>query len=162
MQSYRFPNHEIRIGRLARQVGFTQVSLSHEVRPMIKPVALGDTPVVDAYLPPILRRYINQVAAALGTDQSGGTRLMFMQFNGWPMRACFTGAARFCLGLRPTAGMALSRSTIEMCCWPSCNRRISRTSLVRTAISFWMPMLCAKMHRTGRRDRQQQTGRVIA
>ena len=82
MHSYRFPDHEIRVGELARQVGFTQVSLSHEVSPLIKLVGRGDTAVVDAYLSPILRRYVDQVAAALGTDQGGCAQLMFMQSNG--------------------------------------------------------------------------------
>ncbi|MEX3015022.1 hydantoinase B/oxoprolinase family protein [Gymnodinialimonas hymeniacidonis] len=78
MHSYRFPGHEITLGALAAEVGFTQISLSHEASPLIKLVGRGDTAVVDAYLSPILRRYVDQVAAALGAD----TRLMFMQSNG--------------------------------------------------------------------------------
>ena len=82
MHSYRFSNHEKRIGELATQIGFTQVSLSHEASPLIKLVARGDTAVVDAYLSPILRRYVHQVADALGTMKGGGQRLMFMRSNG--------------------------------------------------------------------------------
>ena len=82
MHSYRFPEHEQQIGAMARQVGFTQISLSHEVSPLIKLVGRGDTAVVDAYLSPILGRYVDQVAAALGTDKGGCERLMFMQSNG--------------------------------------------------------------------------------
>ncbi|MEJ6392977.1 hydantoinase B/oxoprolinase family protein [Gymnodinialimonas sp. 2305UL16-5] len=78
MHSYRFPDHEQALGDLARKVGFTQISLSHEASPLIKLVGRGDTAVVDAYLSPILRRYVDQVAGALGTE----TRLMFMQSNG--------------------------------------------------------------------------------
>jgi 5-oxoprolinase (ATP-hydrolysing) len=82
MHSYRFPDHEIQLGEMARQTGFTQVSLSHSVSPLIKLVGRGDTAVVDAYLSPILRRYVDQVANALGTDKGGCEQLMFMQSNG--------------------------------------------------------------------------------
>ncbi len=80
MHSYRFPDHEKALGEIARDVGFTQVSLSHEASPLIKLVARGDTAVVDAYLSPILRRYVRQVADALGTGSD--TRLMFMRSSG--------------------------------------------------------------------------------
>lgn len=82
MHSYRFPGHEITLGEMAREVGFGQVSLSHEVSPLIKLVGRGDTTVVDAYLSPILRRYVEQVANALGTGKGGCEQLMFMQSNG--------------------------------------------------------------------------------
>lgn len=77
LHSYLHPAHERQIGELAEQVGFGQVSLSSEVSPLMKLVPRGDTAVVDAYLSPVLRRYINQVA-----DQMPGVRLMFMQSNG--------------------------------------------------------------------------------
>jgi 5-oxoprolinase (ATP-hydrolysing) len=77
MHGYRFPEHERRVAELARRVGFTQVSSSHEVSPLMKLVGRGDTTVVDAYLSPILRRYVDRVAGELGD-----TRLMFMQSNG--------------------------------------------------------------------------------
>ncbi|MEM9232180.1 MAG: hydantoinase B/oxoprolinase family protein, partial [Pseudomonadota bacterium] len=82
MHSFRFPEHEQKLGEMARQCGFTQVSLSHEASPLIKLVGRADTAVVDAYLSPILRRYVDQVAQALGTPQGGCRRLMFMQSNG--------------------------------------------------------------------------------
>ncbi|MEM9435051.1 MAG: hydantoinase B/oxoprolinase family protein [Pseudomonadota bacterium] len=82
MHSYRFPDHEQTLGKIARDVGFTQVSLSHEVSPLIKLVGRGDTAAVDAYLSPILGRYVDQVANALGTHTGGCDRLMFMQSNG--------------------------------------------------------------------------------
>ena len=82
MHSYRFPNHEKQIGQIAQKSGFEQVSLSHEASPLIKLVSRGDTAVVDAYLSPILRRYVSQVARALGTDKGGCERLMFMRSNG--------------------------------------------------------------------------------
>src|SRR5207244_3496523 len=74
---YRFTAHEAQVKALAQQVGFTQISVSHEVSPLMKLVGRGDTTVVDAYLSPILRRYVEQVAGELG-----GVRLFFMQSNG--------------------------------------------------------------------------------
>ena len=77
MHAYRFPAHEQACAELAREIGFTQVSVSHEVSPLIKLVGRGDTTIVDAYLSPILRRYVDQMASELG-----GVKLMFMQSNG--------------------------------------------------------------------------------
>ncbi|MFF0435699.1 hydantoinase B/oxoprolinase family protein [Streptomyces sp. NPDC004327] len=77
LHGYRHPGHETRVAALARAAGFTQVSCSHEVSPLIKLVPRGDTTVVDAYLSPILRRYVDEVARELA-----GIRLMFMQSNG--------------------------------------------------------------------------------
>ncbi|MGB7481788.1 MAG: hydantoinase/oxoprolinase family protein, partial [Burkholderiaceae bacterium] len=77
MHAYRFPAHEQAIGRIAAELGFTQISLSHQVSPLMKLVSRGDTTVVDAYLSPILRRYVDQVAS-----QMEGVRLLFMQSSG--------------------------------------------------------------------------------
>src|SRR5258706_5146168 len=89
MHGYRFPAHEARVAELARAVGFEQVSASHQVSPLMKIVSRGDTTVVDAYLSPILRRYVDQVATELGDrahPASSGDlsppRLLFMQSNG--------------------------------------------------------------------------------
>ena len=83
MHGYRHHDHELRVGALCRRVGFTQISLSHQASPLIKLVARGDTAVVDAYLSPILRRYVRQVADELGIEGEGdGPQLMFMQSNG--------------------------------------------------------------------------------
>ena len=79
MHGFRHQAHEAVLGKLAREIGFTQVSVSHEVSPLMKLVSRGDTTVVDAYLSPILRRYVDQVAGEIGNDT---TRLMFMQSNG--------------------------------------------------------------------------------
>ena len=65
MHAYRYPEHEQHVAALAREMGFAQVSVSHEVSPLIKLVGRGDTTVVDAYLSPILRRYVEQVAEDL-------------------------------------------------------------------------------------------------
>ncbi len=77
LHSHLHPAHERAIGKLAEQIGFPQISLSCEVSPLMKLVPRGDTTVVDAYLSPVLRRYVDQVA-----DQMAGVRLMFMQSNG--------------------------------------------------------------------------------
>jgi 5-oxoprolinase (ATP-hydrolysing) len=83
MHAYRYPGHEKRAAAMARAIGFEQVSVSHEVSPLIKLVGRGDTAVVDAYLSPVLRRYVDQVATELGvTEAAGGPRLMFMQSSG--------------------------------------------------------------------------------
>jgi 5-oxoprolinase (ATP-hydrolysing) len=77
MHGWRYTAHEQAAAALARRLGFTQVSVSHEVSPLMKLVSRGDTTVVDAYLSPILRRYVDQVAA-----QMPGVRLFFMQSSG--------------------------------------------------------------------------------
>src|SRR3954471_21792672 len=77
MHGYRFTAHEERVAELAGEVGFTQISVSHRVSPLMKLVGRGDTTVVDAYLSPILGRYVRQVASELD-----GVRLFFMQSNG--------------------------------------------------------------------------------
>jgi 5-oxoprolinase (ATP-hydrolysing) len=68
MHAYRYPEHERQAAALAREIGFPQVSASHEISPLIKLVGRGDTTVVDAYLSPILRRYVAQVAGELGVS----------------------------------------------------------------------------------------------
>ena len=109
MHAWKYPAHETRLAELARQAGFTQVSTSHEVSPLLKLVPRGDTTVVDAYLSPILRRYVEQVAAELG-----GVRLYFMQSNGGLAEArsfqgkdaILSGPAGGIVGAARTAGMA--------------------------------------------------------
>jgi 5-oxoprolinase (ATP-hydrolysing) len=87
MHAYRYSEHEQLVAALARALGFAQVSASHEVSPLIKLVGRGDTTVVDSYLSPILRRYVDQVAGDLSENhlsrQAGRrTRLMFMMSSG--------------------------------------------------------------------------------
>ncbi|MBD2561992.1 MULTISPECIES: hydantoinase/oxoprolinase family protein [Nostoc] len=77
MHSDRYPKHEQQIAQIAQEIGFTQISVSHQVSPLMKLVSRGDTTVVDAYLTPILRRYVNQVASQLP-----GVKLMFMKSDG--------------------------------------------------------------------------------
>lgn len=78
MHGWKFSEHEARLSAIARELGFSQVSVSHEVAPLIKLVGRGDTTVVDAYLSPVLRRYVDQVAAGLPRKAA----LQFMQSNG--------------------------------------------------------------------------------
>jgi 5-oxoprolinase (ATP-hydrolysing) len=78
MHGWKYREHEQRVAEIARELGFEQVSVSHEVAPLIKLIGRGDTTVVDAYLSPILRRYVDRVAGGL----PAGTKLQFMQSNG--------------------------------------------------------------------------------
>ena len=109
MHGYRFPAHERAVADLARETGFTQVSASHDVSPLMKLVSRGDTTVVDAYLSPILRRYVDRVAA-----ETGDARLMFMQSNGGLTEAqkfqgkdsILSGPAGGVVGMVQTAALA--------------------------------------------------------
>ncbi len=77
MHAWRFPAHERLVAQIAAEVGFGQISTSSGTSPLIKLIGRGDTTVIDAYLSPVLRRYVNRVAAELP-----GTRLLFMQSSG--------------------------------------------------------------------------------
>ncbi len=77
MHGYRYTQHELQVAKVAQEIGFTQISISHQVSPLMKLVSRGDTTVVDAYLTPILRRYIDRIA-----DQLPDTQLMFMKSDG--------------------------------------------------------------------------------
>ncbi|MYS37150.1 5-oxoprolinase (ATP-hydrolysing) [Streptomyces sp. KhCrAH-43] len=109
MHGYRHPAHEQAVAAEAEAAGFTQISCSHEVSPLIKLVPRGDTTVVDAYLSPILRRYVESVAAELP-----GIRLMFMQSNGGLREAAhfrgkdavLSGPAGGVVGMVRTSGQA--------------------------------------------------------
>jgi len=82
LHGYRYQEHERQISIIANEIGFTQISVSHQISPLMKIIPRGDTTVVDAYLSPILRRYVNQIRTKLGTSQSNLSQLMFMQSNG--------------------------------------------------------------------------------
>ncbi|MFS8046165.1 hydantoinase B/oxoprolinase family protein [Rhizobium sp. BR 314] len=81
MHAYKFPAHEGAVAKIARSIGFEQVSVSHEVSPLIKLVGRGDTAVIDAYLSPVLGRYIRQVCDELDVERTGA-RVMFMMSSG--------------------------------------------------------------------------------
>ena len=110
MHGWRWTAHEAALAALAREIGFTQVSASHEVGPLIKLVGRGDTTVVDAYLSPVLRRYVDRVVAALGAE----ARLFFMQSSGGltdagafqGKDAILSGPAGGIVGMAKTAGEA--------------------------------------------------------
>jgi 5-oxoprolinase (ATP-hydrolysing) len=115
MHAWTAPDHEQRLGAIARAVGFTQVSLSHEASPLPRIVPRGDTAVVDAYLSPILRRYVEQVAAELRPADGGeAARLYFMQSSGGltlaekfqGKDAILSGPAGGIVGAARTAAMA--------------------------------------------------------
>ncbi len=89
MHAYAYPGHEQEAARIAREVGFTQISVSHEVSPLIKLVGRGDTTVADSYLSPVLQRYVEKVRGALGGVNSSGSsasatgpRVLFMASSG--------------------------------------------------------------------------------
>ncbi|MEG4502437.1 hydantoinase B/oxoprolinase family protein [Microcoleus sp. F6_B4] len=99
MHGYRYSEHEKQVAKIAKEIGFSQISVSHEVSPLMKLISRGDTAVVDAYLSPILRRYVEQVTSQLIEADSGNEgllmpnaqcpipnpqfpKLMFMQSNG--------------------------------------------------------------------------------
>ncbi len=115
MHGYRFTDHERRVAAIARELGFSQVSASHEVSPLMKLVSRGDTTVVDAYLSPILRRYVDGIDRELS-----GVRLMFMQSNGGLTDArlfqgkdsILSGPAGGVVGMVRTAEMAGFREVI--------------------------------------------------
>ena len=108
LHGYRHAEHERRVAGIARAVGFPQVSTSHDASPLMKLVSRGDTTVVDAYLSPILRRYVDQVAGELGD-----VRLMFMQSNGGLADArVFRGKDAILSG--PAGGIVGAARTAEM------------------------------------------------
>ncbi|MES2291274.1 MAG: hydantoinase B/oxoprolinase family protein [Pseudomonadota bacterium] len=110
MHGWRWTAHEAAVADIARAIGFTQVSVSHEVGPLIKLVGRGDTAVVDAYLSPVLRRYVGQVVEGIGAD----TRLSFMQSSGGLTDAAafqgkdaiLSGPAGGIVGMARTAALA--------------------------------------------------------
>ncbi|SHO49254.1 hydantoinase B/oxoprolinase family protein [Desulfopila aestuarii] len=114
MHGYRYTTHEKLLAELAKEIGFEQISVSHEVSPLMKLVSRGDTTVVDAYLSPILRRYVNQVAGELNSREENGPHLMFMQSNGGltdamlfqGKDAILSGPAGGVVGMTRTAAMS--------------------------------------------------------
>ncbi|HET7863622.1 MAG TPA: hydantoinase B/oxoprolinase family protein, partial [Burkholderiaceae bacterium] len=112
MHAFRHTRHELAAQAIAREIGFTQISVSHQVSPLIKLVGRGDTTVVDAYLSPILRRYVDQVAGEMP-----GVKLFFMQSSGGLTSASafhgkdaiLSGPAGGIVGMVRTAGLGLGQ-----------------------------------------------------
>jgi 5-oxoprolinase (ATP-hydrolysing) len=108
MHAWKYPDHEKRLAALAEKAGFTQVSASHAVSPLLRLVPRGDTTVVDAYLSPILRRYVSQV-----TGELPGTDVYFMQSNGGlTLSENFQGKDAILSG--PAGGIVGAARTAEM------------------------------------------------
>ena len=129
MHGYRVPAHELAIAALAREIGFTQISTSHGTSPMIKFVGRGGTTVADAYLSPMLRRYINRLARDF--DQAKGTKLQLMQSNGGLTDASLFSGARMQFYLARLVGL-----------W--CGENVNRQGLTRLSLLIWaalQPML---------------------
>jgi len=82
MHAYHYPDHELAVAAIAREIGFTQVSASHQVSPLMRIVSRGETTVMDAYITPVLRRYVDGMNEELDRGGEGTTKLMFMQSNG--------------------------------------------------------------------------------
>jgi 5-oxoprolinase (ATP-hydrolysing) len=116
LHGYRYTQHELAAERIAREVGFTQISVSHKTSPMMKLVSRGDTTVVDAYLSPILRRYVNQVAGDMP-----GVKVFFMQSSGGltdahafqGKDAILSGPAGGIVGMARTAQLAFGESSAQ-------------------------------------------------
>lgn len=129
LHAYRYPDHELQVATIAQAIGFTQISLSHQVSPLMKLISRGDTTVVDAYLSPILQSYIQQLTQALlppfflaqrcdstgaggiNPDLPEGINLLFMQSNGGLVRAAnFQG--KDCILSGPAGGIVGAVQTI--------------------------------------------------
>ena len=82
MHAYHYPDHELEVAEIAREIGFTQVSASHQVSPLMRIVSRGETTVMDAYITPFLRRYVDGMNKELDRGGVATTKLMFMQSNG--------------------------------------------------------------------------------
>ena len=111
MHAYRYPGHERLVGEIARALGFAQVSESHRCSALIKLVGRGDTTVVDAYLSPILARYVRRVSQALDVERTGA-RVMFMMSSGGLTSAnLFAGKDAILSG--PAGGVVAMARTAE-------------------------------------------------
>ncbi|PZD70947.1 Acetophenone carboxylase gamma subunit [Acaryochloris thomasi RCC1774] len=151
LHSYRYPDHEQQVADLAKEMGFTQISVSHQISPLIKLVSRGDTTVVDAYLSPILRRYVNRTVAELGD-----TRLMFMQSSGGLVDAQYfqgkdsilsgpaggvVGAVQTCAlaGRTQLIGFDMGGTSTDVCHYQGSYERVLETEL--TGVRLRTPML---------------------
>ena len=141
-----YPDHEHRVGEIARDIGFEQVSVSHVVSPLTKIVSRGDTTVVDAYLSPVLRRYVNKVAAQLSAPGDEESLLMFMQSNGGLTKAdhfqgkdaLLSGPAGGVVGMVETAsaagfdrqiGFDMGGTSTDVSHWAGSLERVSETEV---------------------------------
>jgi 5-oxoprolinase (ATP-hydrolysing) len=142
MHAYRYPEHEQKVAALARELGFPQVSVSHEVSPLIKLVGRGDTTVVDAYLSPILERYVDQVAGDLVAGSSGTDAAASAP-------SCFKARTRSCR-VRPAASSA----------WPRPDAR--RASLTSSASTWVAPQPTSRTTMANTNARSRPRSRACA
>ncbi|BAD79905.1 hydantoinase / oxoprolinase [Synechococcus elongatus PCC 6301] len=120
MHGYRYPQHEQQLAAIATELGFTQISVSHQVSPLQRLIARGDTTVADAYLSPVLRRYVGRIGQAL-CPNGQGPQLLFMQSNGGLATAsAFSGKDSILSG--PAGGMV---GAIAVSQRAGCDRLIS-------------------------------------
>lgn len=108
MHGYCYPAHEAMVANIAKEIGFTQISASHQVSPLMKFVPRGDTTVVDAYLSPVLRRYVNRIAQELSDS-----RLLFMKSDGGLTDARMF-AGKDCILSGPAGGVVGAVRTSEL------------------------------------------------
>ena len=112
MHAYRYPAHERMVGAIARELGFAQVSESHVASALIKLVSRGDTTVVDAYLSPILARYVSQVSRDLDLERTGARVMFMMSSGGLTSAGLFAGKDAILSG--PAGGVvAMARTGIS-------------------------------------------------
>src|SRR5271165_6174782 len=112
MHAYRYPAHERAVGAIARELGFRQVSESHVTSALIKLVGRGDTTVVDAYLSPILARYVGKVSQALDVERTGARVMFMMSSGGLTSAGLFAGKDAILSG--PAGGVvAMARTGIS-------------------------------------------------
>ena len=112
MHAYRYPAHERLVAKIARELGFSQVSESHVASALIKLVSRGDTTVVDAYLSPILARYVGQVSRDLDIERTGARVMFMMSSGGLTSAALFAGKDAILSG--PAGGVvAMARTGIS-------------------------------------------------
>jgi 5-oxoprolinase (ATP-hydrolysing) len=113
MHAWGFPEHEQRAAAIARRAGFAHVSASHEISPLVKIVGRGDTTVADAYLSPVLDRYVAQIAGGIAADTTGGgPRLMFMASSGG-LTSAETFRARDAILSGPAGGIVAMAQTAK-------------------------------------------------
>ena len=112
MHAWRYPAHERVVGAIARDLGFAQVSESHAASALIKLVGRGDTTVVDAYLSPILARYVGQVSRDLDVERTGARVMFMMSSGGLTSAKLFAGKDAILSG--PAGGVvAMARTGVE-------------------------------------------------
>ena len=139
MHAYRYPEHERQVAAIAREIGFAQVSGSHECSALIKLVGRGDTTVVDAYLSPILARYVGAVSRELDVERTGA-RLMFMMSSGGLTAAdlfagkdaILSGPAGGVVAMAQTRARAPASSASSASTWAA-RRPTSRISTANTS-----------------------------